>query len=365
MATKKEKSKATGRGEEERTSEEEGEGITCPRRPAHSEPEGLITVSDLEKCNRTEVQICLIMKVFGGNIAFRVVASGYGLERIAWFKLCFSRTNFSQVYRLQTSSYRRRLTPPAELLPRILLKNQNLAMELLNVSEDDFYPNRFWVEFESAVETYDDIPFELLNLTRICYYFILDNPPIGATCINTHGSYKCQCEMGYSGDGISSCIDLDECLLQQHTYSPNAFCINTLGSFLCVCQRGHFGDGFHCIASSIWTPWSICTATCGVQNKMRIRMCTHPESGMRCDGPSWSVRCSGLAQLMGSGQSGRYALPPPLVSRDSFVSVTTLFQSMGAHPAAVVWSRPCHVEPLTVQSLGFGQLGHHAQSAVA
>ncbi|XP_041062955.1 SCO-spondin-like [Carcharodon carcharias] len=331
-------------------------------------------------------------------------------------------------------SYRRRLTPPAHLLPRILLKNQNLEIELINISEDDFYPNRFWAQLETdiikgveqEIEPYDDVSFELLNPSRVRYYFILDSPPIDigeyligdiiqihiapyvatskrtfvrwfkeplklsqfwenitvlaegtegilinglrdeefghiravvydftneipgsvavaqrlfdirkditktctgrirsthsckcnagfegngvhcidmdeckqgmpfyclprAACVNTHGSYKCQCFEGYDGDGVYSCIDVDECVLQQDICNHGALCVNTLGSFICVCQSGYFGDGNQCIATSIWSPWSpwsLCTATCGMQNKMRIRVCTHPESGMRCEGPS-------------------------------------------------------------------------------
>ncbi|XP_055515526.1 uncharacterized protein LOC129711694 isoform X3 [Leucoraja erinacea] len=391
------------------------------------EPLGLISVSDLKSCSSTELQTCLITKPVGGNVTFSVSASGYELEHIAWFKFYASQGPIFH-------SYRRRLTPPAELLPGMLLKNHNLALELVNISEDDFYPNKFWVEFEaeiskrvdSSIEAYDDLPFELLNPSRIRYYFILDSPSIdigqyltgdmvrmhispyfaisdtafvrwsqessklsqfkanvsvlaegaegitingirddefgnvrtvvydfteqvpgkvmiaqrlfnirkditktcvgsirsihsckcnkgfegngvhcmdinecsgnlssnclpGATCINIYGSYKCQCEKGFDGDGITSCIDKDECVTEQTACSPSAFCINTLGSFQCVCQSGHIGDGVHCVATSIWTPWSpwsVCTASCGLQNKMRIRMCTHPESGMRCEGPS-------------------------------------------------------------------------------
>uniref|UniRef100_A0A4W3HMZ6 EGF-like domain-containing protein n=2 Tax=Callorhinchus milii TaxID=7868 RepID=A0A4W3HMZ6_CALMI len=73
----------------------------------------------------------------------------------------------------------------------------------------------------------------------------------------------------------------------------NAFCVNTLGSYVCVCQNGYFRDGMKCQGSSIWTPWSpwsVCTVSCGVQNTMRVRLCTHPESGMRCEGPSVQLK---------------------------------------------------------------------------
>ncbi|MEE6483741.1 hypothetical protein FKM82_013645 [Ascaphus truei] len=60
-----------------------------------------------------------------------------------------------------------------------------------------------------------------------------------------------------------------------------------------MCKSGFIGDGTKCTARSMWTPWSpwsICSGTCGFEQQMRIRMCTHPESGMRCKGPSTDLK---------------------------------------------------------------------------
>ncbi|XP_049443747.1 fibrillin-2b isoform X1 [Epinephelus fuscoguttatus] len=57
-------------------------------------------------------------------------------------------------------------------------------------------------------------------------------------CINTIGSFRCHCNMGYKTDyTATSCIDIDEC-----TLSPkpcNFLCKNTEGSYLCSCPRGY------------------------------------------------------------------------------------------------------------------------------
>ncbi|EMP25938.1 Putative TP73 antisense gene protein 1 [Chelonia mydas] len=114
-----------------------------------------------------------------------------------------------------------------------------------------------------------------------------------AECINRYGSYFCRCPHGFEGDGLYSCVDRDECARGIHNCNQDATCLNTLGSYFCVCQSGFIGDGIHCKAKSIWSPWSpwsVCTVTCGYQNQMRIRLCTHPESGMRCEGPSADLK---------------------------------------------------------------------------
>ncbi|XP_067328882.1 uncharacterized protein [Anolis sagrei] len=114
-----------------------------------------------------------------------------------------------------------------------------------------------------------------------------------AECVNTYGSFFCRCPKGFEGDGRISCIDIDECTRGSHACNQDAMCLNTLSSYYCVCQSGFVGDGVHCKAKSTWSPWSpwsVCSATCGFQNQMRIRRCTHPESGMRCVGPSADLK---------------------------------------------------------------------------
>eukprot|EP00794_Sanderia_malayensis_P003191 gene3191-3663_t len=67
-----------------------------------------------------------------------------------------------------------------------------------------------------------------------------------AKCENTLGSYKCQCRDGFSGDG-KICDDINECLGSgTHLCDSNANCINTKGSYDCKCKPGYQGDGFSC-----------------------------------------------------------------------------------------------------------------------
>ena len=40
--------------------------------------------------------------------------------------------------------------------------------------------------------------------------------------------------------------DLDECSIANHTCHVNASCINTNGSFTCECENGFSGDGLNC-----------------------------------------------------------------------------------------------------------------------
>ncbi|CAG2256353.1 FBLN1_2 [Mytilus edulis] len=66
-------------------------------------------------------------------------------------------------------------------------------------------------------------------------------------CFNTHGSFTCSCESGYTmnSDG-AKCTDINEC----HTGTDNCQqnCRNTHGSFLCSCESGYTmnSDGATC-----------------------------------------------------------------------------------------------------------------------
>ncbi|XP_043388618.1 adhesion G protein-coupled receptor E5 isoform X19 [Chelonia mydas] len=62
-----------------------------------------------------------------------------------------------------------------------------------------------------------------------------------ATCINTKGSYRCECRAGYvpSNRNTTLCQDIDECHKTPDICGPNATCINTNGSYWCECRAGY------------------------------------------------------------------------------------------------------------------------------
>ncbi|XP_032070485.1 fibrillin-2 [Thamnophis elegans] len=66
-------------------------------------------------------------------------------------------------------------------------------------------------------------------------------------CINTMGSFRCFCKVGYTTDiSGTSCVDLDEC--SQSPKPCNFICKNTEGSYQCSCPRGYIlqDDGKSC-----------------------------------------------------------------------------------------------------------------------
>ncbi|XP_047136398.1 uncharacterized protein LOC100212257 isoform X2 [Hydra vulgaris] len=67
----------------------------------------------------------------------------------------------------------------------------------------------------------------------------MNNCSTNATCFNTPGSFFCQCNSGFSGDG-QLCNDINECLLNT-SCALNAICENVPGSWNCNCQTGWNG----------------------------------------------------------------------------------------------------------------------------
>ena len=41
-------------------------------------------------------------------------------------------------------------------------------------------------------------------------------------------------------------LDIDECKTSLHNCHPNSWCNNTVGSFSCNCNIGYFGNGINC-----------------------------------------------------------------------------------------------------------------------
>ncbi|KAL8168682.1 UNVERIFIED_CONTAM: Nidogen-2, partial [Gekko kuhli] len=69
-------------------------------------------------------------------------------------------------------------------------------------------------------------------------------PADRARCVHHGGgSFSCACFPGYAGDG-HNCTDVDECA--EGRCHPAADCSNTPGSFSCRCRDGYEGDGVQC-----------------------------------------------------------------------------------------------------------------------
>uniref|UniRef100_A0A7E4W475 Kunitz/Bovine pancreatic trypsin inhibitor domain protein n=1 Tax=Panagrellus redivivus TaxID=6233 RepID=A0A7E4W475_PANRE len=62
---------------------------------------------------------------------------------------------------------------------------------------------------------------------------------IGGVCVDG----KCQCRMGYQLTNYT-CVDVDECKWTK--CGPNAVCVNSRGSFRCECALGFAGSGLNC-----------------------------------------------------------------------------------------------------------------------
>ena len=78
---------------------------------------------------------------------------------------------------------------------------------------------------------------------------------VGETCINTAGSFVCssnrdgdKCMTGYrSGEnGITGCIDINECEENSFSCPENSICTNTIGTYLCQCKEGFTQIGNSC-----------------------------------------------------------------------------------------------------------------------
>ena len=67
---------------------------------------------------------------------------------------------------------------------------------------------------------------------------------VNAQCRNVPGSFKCTCTNGYSYNrDTGQCVDLDECALGMSNCAE--LCVNTEGSYRCNCRRDQveLGDG--------------------------------------------------------------------------------------------------------------------------
>ncbi|GKV26475.1 hypothetical protein SLEP1_g35766 [Rubroshorea leprosula] len=82
-----------------------------------------------------------------------------------------------------------------------------------------------------------------------------------SACLDSEGG-KCQCPSGFRGDGVKSCLDIDECKEKKACQCPECSCKNTWGSYDCTCNGDllYIRDHDTCISKSATEVGSAWTA---------------------------------------------------------------------------------------------------------
>ncbi|XP_005746909.1 fibrillin-1 isoform X1 [Pundamilia nyererei] len=100
------------------------------------------------------------------------------------------------------------------------------------------------------------------------------NPCAHGECVNTDGSYICQCPAGFQSTSTrTECRDLDECVANGRICN-NGRCVNTEGSFHCVCNAGFeiSQDGKNCQDLD----------ECLIRNMCLNGLCINEDGSFRC-----------------------------------------------------------------------------------
>ncbi|XP_021358087.1 uncharacterized protein LOC110453459 [Mizuhopecten yessoensis] len=146
-----------------------------------------------------------------------------------------------------------------------------------------------WKEFESVDgdDVFVQIPSECDDQNDCDV-----NSCNGGICKDELHAYSCVCPVGLSGDKCE--INIDDCV--DNACENNSTCVDGIGEYTCQCGI-HFKGDLCEIAMvdgdwSVWSNWSVCSASCGNGTTVRKRLCNNPtpdHGGKDCVGENTDI----------------------------------------------------------------------------
>ena len=98
----------------------------------------------------------------------------------------------------------------------------------------------YYCECRTGYQASKDTPEHSCEDIDECSDNSLNNCQPHQTCINLKGSYRCQdiCSIGLQSTENSGCLDINECEKNTEICPIGQTCINTIGSYSCSCEDG-------------------------------------------------------------------------------------------------------------------------------
>ena len=149
----------------------------------------------------------------------------------------------------------------------------------------------------------------------------LHNCSDDAFCTDIVGGFTCTCEQGYSGNGVTctstqsitliqdisffSLTDINECSLNTDNCDANAACADTEGSFTCSCREGYNGDGITCTGIQSNTLHSVALRIVSPANTCAPEC----DDNARCLDDAGTLSCVCIQGFQGDGMTCTSMLP--------------------------------------------------------
>ncbi|XP_059583971.1 adhesion G protein-coupled receptor L4 isoform X3 [Alligator mississippiensis] len=135
-----------------------------------------------------------------------------------------------------------------------------------------------------------------------------------AKCEIKGGHQGCYCSPGFTGNGIASCYDDNECENATQPCGENANCTNTVGSYYCMCTLGFksntgqekfiTNDGTSCVVADIDECSEAGTVACGDHAK-----CENVDGGYNCSCKEGYQPSTGKLQFKPNDGTSCQAIP--------------------------------------------------------